>query len=103
MSLRACDDLVILEAYIEEYLLRGDFVSRRRDVVRMLMRRGYRRRYIHAGIRRLFRDQHLLGSSSAGRPNNIAEQALLPGVIDRLKARAAEQNRARAPGSAASR
>lgn len=103
MSLRACNDLVILEAYIEEYLLRGDFVSRRRDVVRMLMRRGYRRRDIHARIRRLFRDQHLVGSSSAGRPNNIAEQSLLAGVINGLQAREAARNRARAPGASAGR
>lgn len=75
---------VVLEAYIEDYVLRGGITARRRDVVRTLMRRGYRRRSIHAVIRKLRRIQHLLGSSAAGRPPTVLEECFYGTVIDRL-------------------
>lgn len=75
---------VVLEAYIEDYVLRGGITARRRDVVRMLMRRGYRRRSIHAAVRKLRRIQHLLGNSEAGRPAIVLEECLYGTVIDRV-------------------
>ncbi len=100
MRLRDPDDLVVIHAYMEEYILAGRAWSRRRDVVRLLMRRGYRRRSIHAVIRRLFLEQHLVGSAVCGRPNNLLEQAQLSDVCRYLDQK---RNRARAAEPSAGR